>query len=314
MMARKIKKKTSGILLSLVIISLLLFSVFYFLEGDSASVIIGEEVNEEVATLYKNELKKRGFIISYLISMKNFFSLNWGKTIGGESIKKIVASALPVTFSLVFYSSLISIVFSLLIALKTETKKGGVLDKFSFILSSIFLLLPSFVTSLLLIIIFSSTLHIFPVAGYSKLSDGWFSHIRSLFLPSLSLSFGSSSFLMRIFRKGLDETMNKGYITYARAKGVRDRNIVLSSALRPTLPVVFSASGEAVISLFASSTVVETVFALPGFGRALVKAALERDVNLSFILVLIASVLISIVLFISSLLTLGVEEKGESVD
>lgn len=58
----------------------------------------------------------------------------------------------------------------------------------------------------------------------------------------------------------------------------------------------------------------ETVFALPGFGRALVKAALERDVNLSFILVLIASVLISIVLFISSLLTLGVEEKGESVD
>ncbi len=313
-MADKIKKKTSEILLSLVIISLLLFSLFYFLEGDSASVIIGEEVNEEVAALYRNEVKSRGFIESYLVSMKNFFSLNWGKTVTGESIKRIVFSSLPVTLSLVFYASLISIIFSLFTVVTTETGKGGVLDKFFFLLSSLFLLLPSFVTSLLLIIIFSSTLHISPVAGYSKLSGGYLSHIKSLFLPSLSLSFVSSSFLMRIFRKGLDETMNKSYIVYARAKGVKDNNIVLSSALRPTLPVIFSASGEAVISLFASSTVVETVFALPGFGRALVRSALERDVGLSFVLVMISALFISFVLFISSLLTLGAGEKGEKSD
>ena len=95
---------------------------------------------------------------------------------------------------------------------------------------------------------------------------------------------------------------------------MKEKNIVIKTALRPTLPVIFSASGEGVISLFASSTVVETVFALPGFGRALVKAALERDVALSFVLVMITALVVSFILFISSVLSLSVGNKGEESD
>ncbi len=310
-MAERIKKKTLECVISLFILSLLLFSVFYFLEGDSSSALLGEEISENSEALYKETIKEKGFIKSYFVAMKNFFSLNWGKTIGGESIKRIVFTSFPVTLSLVFYSSLISISFSLFTSLLTERRKGGGCDRFFSLLSSLFLLMPTVVTSLLLILLFSATLHIFPVAGYSRLSSGYIQHIKSLFLPSLSLSFVSSAFLMRMFKKGLDETMSKSFIVYARAKGVREKNIVLKTALRPTLPVIFSASGEAVISLFASSTVVETVFALPGFGRALVKAALERDVSLSFVLVMITALVVSFILFISSVLALSVGGKGD---
>ncbi len=310
-MAERIKKKTLECVISLFILSLLLFSVFYFLEGDSSSALLGEEISENSEALYKETIKEKGFIKSYFVAMKNFLSLNWGKTIGGESIKRIVFTSLPVTLSLVFYSSLLSISFSLFTSLLTERRKGGGGDRFFSLLSSLFLLMPTVVTSLLLILLFSATLHIFPVAGYSRLSSGYIQHIKSLFLPSLSLSFVSSAFLMRMFKKGLDETMSKSFIVYARAKGVKEKNIVLKTALRPTLPVIFSASGEAVISLIASSTVVETVFALPGFGRALVKAALERDVSLSFVLVMIAALFVSFILFISSVLALSVGGKGD---
>lgn len=311
MMAEKIKKKAVELFISLFILSILLFSVFYFLEGDSTSTLMGEEVSEDVSSLYRETIKEKGFVKSYLTAMKNFFCLNWGKTVGGESIKKIVLSSFPVTLSLVFYASLFSIVFSLFTSLLTEMRKGGIADILASFLSSLFLVLPSFVTSIILILLFSSALHIFPVAGYTGLSSGFWGHIKSLFLPSLSLSFVSSAFLMRIYRKGLDETLTKPYIVYARAKGVREKDIITRSALRPTLPVIFSASGEAVISLFASSTVVETVFALPGFGRALVKAALERDVSLSFVLVMITSLVVTLVLFITSILTASRGKKGE---
>ena len=313
-MAATIRKRAIELFVSLFILSLLLFSIFYFLEGDSASSLFGEEVSAEREALYMASIKERGFIKSYICSIENFFTLNWGRTIGGESIERIVFTSFPVTLSLVFYSSLISISFSLFTALLTERREGGAGNFFFSLISSLFLLIPTIVSSFLLILLFSATLHIFPVAGYCGLSSGYILHIKSLFLPSLSLSLVSSAFLMRIFKKGLDETMKKSFIVYARAKGVKEKNIVIKTALRPTLPVIFSASGEGVISLFASSTVVETVFALPGFGRALVKAALERDVALSFVLVMITALVVSFILFISSVLSLSVGNKGEESD
>lgn len=96
--------------------------------------------------------------------------------------------------------------------------------------------------------------------------------------------------------------MEKNYITYTRAKGMKEKNIVLKAALKPTMSVIISSSAEAVISTYASSTVVETVFALPGMGRALVKSALERDYSLSFFLVMVSIAVIAVILFLSNTL------------
>ena len=310
-MTRTVIRKLIGCVISLFVISVILYSVFYFLGGDSSSVILSEDVTETARKAYIAENASPGFLAGYLISMWRFFSLRWGTTINGENIRSLVLSTLSVSLSLSFYAFLFSFPFSLFFSVVAVKRRGMASDILLSLFSYVFLLLPSFLVSIILVLVFSSVLHLLPVAGYAKLSSGYLSHIRTLILPSLSLSLLGSSYMLRIFRKGLGDTMNQGYINYARAKGIKEKDIVLRSALKPTLPLIISTTAQCMISFIASSTVVETVFALPGFGRALVKAAMQRDGSLSFVLVMIMVLFITSILFISSVLIALVDKRGE---
>lgn len=130
-------------------------------------------------------------------------------------------------------------------------------------------------------------------------------------LPSLALSFVNTSFMLRLFREALDENMKKQFVTYARSKGVREKEIVVRAALKPSLPVIISATASGIVSFFASSTVVETVFALPGMGRALVRSAYSRDSSLSFVLVMIDVLIICAVLSVSQIMIVLTDRRGE---
>ncbi len=117
--------------------------------------------------------------------------------------------------------------------------------------------------------------------------------------------------MLRIFRETLEANMRKPFVNYARAKGVREKRLVVREALKPSLPVIISTTAQSVVSFFASSTVVETVFALPGMGRALVSSAASRDYPLSFVLVMLDVTVICLVLFVSKILISCIDRRGE---
>lgn len=309
-MKKTIRNKGAELLISLLLISLLLFSCFYFLSGDTSSVLLGEDITAEVRENYQKSTH-RGFWRGYFTSMISFFTFNWGNSLSGESVSEIVLRSLGVSLSLAFYAFIFSFPFSLFLSIRAVRKKDGAADRFLAFFSALCLLLPSFLTSIILVLVFSSLLKLFPVAGYVPLREGYCEHLSRMVLPSLSISFINTSYMLRLFRKGLGETISEPYVTYARAKGVKDKDIVLRSVLKPSLPIIISTTAMSIISFFASSTVVETVFALPGMGRSLVRSALERDYSLSFVLVMIMMVIISLVLFISSLLINIVDRRGE---
>ncbi len=313
---RKLMKKIIGIKIlqfigSVLMVSLFLFSVFYFLKGDSSSVMLGEEVTDGVRNNYMESSKLNvGFLSGYLGSMYRFFSLDWGKSISGESIKDGVRTSLGVSLSLAFYALLLSFPFSLWLSIRAVRKKGFS-ALFLALFSALFFLLPSFLSSIILIIIFSSVLRLFPVAGYAGIESGYIAHLHSLFLPSLALSLMNTAFMLRVFRETLEENMTKPFVNYARAKGVKEKSLVVKSALKPSLGVIITTTAQSIVSFFASATVVETVFALPGMGRALVRSASMRDYSQSFVLVMIMVLVISLVLFISRILTTLLDRRGE---
>ena len=310
-MKKTIAIKTLQFLLTLILVSLFLFAVFYFLKGDSSGVILGEDVTETVRNNYiENNKLNVSFLSGYLRSMYRLFSFDWGRSVSGESIKEIVRVSLPVSLSLALYALLLSFPFSLWLSIRAVRKKGFS-ALFLALFSALFFLLPSFLSSIILIIVFSSLLRIFPVAGYAGIEEGFIAHLRSLFLPSLSLSLMNTAFMLRVFRETLEENMTKPFVNYARAKGMKEKSLVVKSALKPSMLVIITTSAQSIVSFFASSTVVETVFALPGMGRALVRSASMRDYQQSFVLVMIMVLLISLVLFISQILTSLVDRRGE---
>ena len=301
-MKKKIINRIISFLLTLLLVSLFVFAAVDLAKGDSSLVVLSDEAGEEEVERYR---KDNGlydiFLLRYLRFLKTFFSFSWGRTVGGEKVVDVILSRLPLTLSLTFFSIFLSLLISLPLLFFSLSKVGGRRQSILTVLSSALMVIPTFISSLVLILIFSLWLKLFPVSGYVRLKDGIFPYLRSLFLPSLSLSFLHSAVMMKIMREALEESLKMNYTRTALAKGMKERKLVVLSAFRPSLPVLFSLVSDSLSVGFGGAAVVENIFALPGMGSLLVKGALERDGNLVSISVLIIAFLVSLFFFIADL-------------
>ena len=301
-MKKKIINRIISFLLTLLLVSLFVFAAVDLAKGDSSLVVLSDEAGEEEVERYR---KDNGlydiFLLRYLRFLKAFFSFSWGRTVGGEKVVDVILSRLPLTLSLTFFSIFLSLLISLPLLFFSLSKMGGRRQSILTLLSSGLMVIPTFISSLVLILIFSLWLKLFPVSGYVRLKEGIFPYLRSLFLPSLSLSFLHSAVMMKIMREALEESLKMNYTRTALAKGMKEKKLVVLSAFRPSLPVLFSLVSDSLSVGFGGAAVVENIFALPGMGSLLVKGALERDGNLVSISVLIIAFLVSLFFFIADL-------------
>ena len=309
-MGNRIKRRILSFVLTLLIVSLFVFSSVSLALGDSSSFVLSDEASSIAVEDYRRTMGlDDNIFIRYLRFLGNFFTLNWGKTIGGEEIRKVILDRLPVTLSLSFYSILFSTFFSILIVFFSLQKRGMKESRIISILSSAFLVLPSFLMSLLLVLIFSLWLKLFPVSGYSRINNGFFMHFRSLFLPSLTLSLLHSSLMMRIMYSTLKESLEMPYTNTSLSKGMKEKSLVVSSALKPSLPIFFTLISDSISSALGGSCVVENVFALPGMGSLMVKGALERDASLVSTCVMVVAFLVSFTFLVTDILTDTVDPR-----
>ena len=301
-MKKKIINRIISFLLTLLVVSLFVFAAVDLAKGDSSLVVLSDEAGVEEVERYRRDSGLYDiFLLRYLRFLKAFFSFSWGRTVGGEKVVDVILSRLPLTLSLTFFSIFLSLLISLPLLFFSLSKVGGRRQSILTALSSALMVIPTFISSLVLILIFSLWLKLFPVSGYVRLKDGIFPYLRSLFLPSLSLSFLHSAVMMKIMREALEESLKMNYTRTALAKGMKERKLVVLSAFRPSLPVFFSLVSDSLSVGFGGAAVVENIFALPGMGSLLVKGALERDGNLVSISVLIIAFLVSLFFFIADL-------------
>ena len=301
-MKKKIINRIISFLLTLLVVSLFVFAAVDLAKGDSSLVVLSDEAGVEEVERYRRDSGLYDiFLLRYLRFLKAFFTFSWGRTVGGEKVVDVILSRLPLTLSLTFFSIFLSLLISLPLLFFSLSKVDGRRQSILTVLSSALMVIPTFISSLVLILIFSLWLKLFPVSGYVRLKDGIFPYLRSLFLPSLSLSFLHSAVMMKIMREALEESLKMNYTRTALAKGMKERKLVVLSAFRPSLPVLFSLVSDSLSVGFGGAAVVENIFALPGMGSLLVKGALERDGNLVSISVLIIAFLVSLFFFIADL-------------
>ncbi|MBQ0072018.1 MAG: ABC transporter permease [Spirochaetales bacterium] len=310
-MFEKALKRFLSFLLTLLLVSVAVFAALEASGGDSSSVVLSDEATKAMVEEYR---MKAGlddpFLVRYGAFLVSFLTLDWGSTVGGKSIRTVLSSRLPVTLALAFWSMLFSFVFSLFFSLKAVEKKNGKTDHALSFLSSLFLVLPSFLSSLVLVLVFSFGLRLFPVAGYSPLKYGFLFHFRTLFLPSLTLALLHSSFMMRIYREALEENLSMPFATAQLGKGMKEKELPLRSALKPSLTVILPVLGESLASALGGAAVVENVFALPGLGSLLVQSALSRDVKTSGIVLLLVALMVSVVFLLTDCLSAFVDPRG----
>jgi oligopeptide transport system permease protein len=202
----------------------------------------------------------------------------------GWDVDEIIAQSFPVSLELGFYALLVALAvgtpIGVIAALRHKRPSESLLMSFAML----GICLPAFVLGPILILIFSMQLGWFNPFGWNHPSDR--------VLPAITLGLFYAAYIARLARSGMLDVMRMDYIRTARAKGLRERAVVLRHALRTALYPVVAYLGPAVAGLISGSFVVETIFFIPGLGSFFVNSAFNRDSTMVMGTVLFYAVLI----------------------
>ena len=202
----------------------------------------------------------------------------------GWDVDEIIAQSFPVSLELGFYALIIAIALGVPIGIFAALWHNRPQETLLMGLAMTGICLPTFVLAPLLIIVFSFQLGWLNPFGWNYAGDR--------VLPALTLGLFYAAYIARLSRSGMLEVMQEDYIRTARAKGLRERVIVLKHALRTALNPVVSYMGPAIAGLISGSFVVETIFFIPGLGSFFVNSAFNRDDTMIMGTVLFYAVLI----------------------
>ena len=197
-----------------------------------------------------------------------------------RQVAGLIAERLPATLELVFVATLISLGLGIPLGVISALNPHGWLSKLIQSVSLVGISTPTFVTGIMLILIFAVTLKILPSFGRGDVVQiGWWSTgfltgsgLRSLVLPAVTLSLYQLTLIMRLVRSEMIDVLSSDFIRYARARGLPPRYIHYRLALKNALMPVITVTGLQIGSLIAFAIVTETVFQWPGMGLLFIQA------------------------------------------
>lgn len=262
-------------------VSFLTFVIMNLLPGDAAQALLGAEgTTAEVHALEVKLHLDEPFFVRYWHWLTSAVTGNLGASLtSGQPVESILGQRLPVTFELVAFAFLLSLVVSVPIAILAARRPGGVFDRVSMMTSMLFLSVAPFVLGLALILLFGVRLRLLPTIGFIPVSAGLGPNLRSLLLPAVSMALPLCGGYTRLLRGDLVEQMLSGdYVLTATSKGASPWRVLMAHALRNSLFGLVTLVGLNLGTLIGSTVIIEQVFALPGIGSALLNAINSQDV------------------------------------
>lgn len=189
----------------------------------------------------------------------------------GQSVNTIIARSFPVSAGIGILAYLLALVLGIAAGSFAALKQNSRWDYASMALAMLGISIPNFVLGPILVLIFSLGLYWLPPSRWGGFPS------RNLILPVLTLSAIYTAYIARLTRAGMLEVLRSDYIRTARAKGLKERDVLIRHALRSGLMPVVSYTGPALAFLLTGTVVVEKIFALPGLGNYFIQASLNRD-------------------------------------
>ncbi|HZA92602.1 MAG TPA: nickel ABC transporter permease [Gemmatimonadales bacterium] len=205
-----------------------------------------------------------------------------------------IREAIGPTLQLTLAGLAVAIVFGVTLGILAAIFHNTWLDSAAMVVALLGVSTPVFYLGLLLLFAFSFHFHLFPATG----TGGW----QNLVLPALTVGFASAAYIARLVRSSMLEVLRQDYVTTARAKGVRERVVVTSHALKNALIPVVTFFGIQLAGLLTGAVVTEQVFSRPGLGRVAITAITSRDFPLiqgTVLVTAIVYVLVNLVIDLS---------------
>ena len=188
-----------------------------------------------------------------------------------------MTSALPVTLSLAIGASILWLIGGVTIGVISALRRGTFFDRFSMAVALAGVSLPIFFTGLIALELFSYKWPLFPNVQYVNFTSNPLLWAKNLVLPWVTLAFLYAALYARLTRAGMLETMGEDYIRTARAKGLRERTVVVKHGLRATLTPITTIFGIDLGLLIGGAIITEVTFSLHGLGLFTYQAIQNQD-------------------------------------
>jgi peptide/nickel transport system permease protein len=287
-------------------VTLVTFLVINVMPGNAASQLLGanatpEQVAELEAKLHLNE----PVFQQYVQWLGNVLRGDFGNSFASDQpVTSIISERLPVTLELILCSFVVSLAFTVPVAVIAARRPGGIVDRLSMGVSMVGLSVAPYVLALVLVYVFAVELDVLPAIGYVSISEGGLAqNLRTMILPSVSIGFPLFCFYTRLLRADIvDKMQGEDYVVTAQAKGLGPWRVLLRHALPNSLFGLLTLVALNIGTLIGATVIIESIFALPGIGQALLQSINNRDILVIEAIVLVLATIVVLANLVADLL------------
>jgi peptide/nickel transport system permease protein len=303
--ARLIGKRLAAAIPVMWGVSFLTFLVVNRLPTDAAQQLLGVNATQQQLEELRQKLNlDEPFLSRYFDWLGHAVTGDLGRSFASDqSVTSILSERLPVTFELIAYALIVSLLFTVPVALLAARKPNGIVDRITMATSMAGLSVANYVLALVLVYVFAVKLEWLPAIGYVNPADGIWPFIKSLTLPAVSIGFPLFCFYTRLLRADILEQMQgEDYVITAKAKGVGPWRVLARHALPNALFGLLTVVGLNIGTLIGVTVIIESIFSLPGIGGALVEAFNNRDILVVQGIVLVLALIVVLCNLLTDLL------------
>ncbi|KQZ99693.1 peptide ABC transporter [Mesorhizobium sp. Root157] len=294
-MSAYLAKRLGIAAVTLVLASLVVFSVLEIVPGDPARLMLGMNASDAQVEQLRDQMGLNApLIVRYLDWIGGLLTLDFGRSYTySVPVIDLVAERIAVSLPLALVALTLSTAIAIPVGLYSASRRGEAGDAVAMGAAQLGVAIPNFWFALMLVYLFAVWLRWVPAGGFPGWSAGMWPALKSLLLPAVALALPQAAILARVTRSALIEVLNEDYIRTARAKGMPYRAVLWRHALRNALIPVVTIMGLQFAFLLAGTIIIENVFYLPGLGRLVFQAITQRDLVVveSVVMLLVATVI-----------------------
>ncbi|MBY0612379.1 MAG: ABC transporter permease [Beijerinckiaceae bacterium] len=261
------------------LVSVIIFSLQHLLPGDPALIMAGEEKDPEVIAQIRAQYHlDQPIVLQYLYWVKGVFVGDLGESMRlKQPISELIAQKLPVTLQLASMAMVIALVIGVGMGVLSAVKKGTGWDAAANLFALWGISTPNFWLGIMMIFLFSVQLGWLPASGFVSPFENLSQSLKASIMPAFVLGNSIAGVLMRHTRGAMLQALQSDYVRTARAKGLHEPRVVLHHAMRNALTPIITLGALEFGTLLSGAVLTEQIFSIPGFGKLIVDAVLNRD-------------------------------------
>jgi peptide/nickel transport system permease protein len=264
---------------TLLLVSIFVFTLQKLLPGDPALILAGEDRDPAAIEFVREKYHlNEPIVLQYTYWVQGVLQGDMGVSLrSSQPVLKLIGDKLPVTIQLAIMALIIAFSIGVPMGILSAVKKGTLLDYAANMVALSGLSIPNFWLGIMLILLVSVNLGWLPASGYESIFVDPLRSLETMIMPAFVLGTSLAATLMRHTRSAMLGVLKADYVRTARAKGLREKVVILKHAFRNALLPVVTLSALLFGELLGGAVLTEQIFTIPGFGKLIVDAVFTRD-------------------------------------